>query len=174
MYTERTAKGTGVTTSSSSNSDDSASDEQAKVLFEMIWSELVSELGLEKMVFPKQIMWLCGAPGAGKTAMTKFIMESQGIESDPIRVGDILNDPSMLERKNKGQLISDREVVKALLKLFLSSSYSGKYALVDGFPRTTLQAHCIKLLYDKMLFLRRQFENTDHFSNLRRPVFHIT
>ena len=45
----------------------------AKVIFELIFAEISQRMGGdENMVFPKDIMWLCGAPGSGKGAMRYF------------------------------------------------------------------------------------------------------
>lgn len=45
---------------------------------------------------------------------------------------------------------------------------------MDGFPRTAIQAHCIKLLYEKMRILRKNNENNKKvYTNYHRPKFHI-
>jgi len=142
--------------------------------FEMIFNTLAQEKGLENMVFPKRIMWLSGAPGSGKSEMTDFIMQTQGIETKPINVGSLLQSESQQKLKSSGILVQDREVISALLRKLLEPEYSGRYVLVDGFPRTPNEAQSISLLYDNMLILRRKFEKTKHFSKFPRPVFHVT
>jgi adenylate kinase len=46
-------------------------------------------------------------------------------------------------------------------------------AVLDGFPRTKVQVECLKMLYDSMVKLRRQFSNTPQAHHFRQPVFHI-
>lgn len=45
--------------------------------------------------------------------------------------------------------------------------------LVDGFPRTEIQVEALRLFYDKMIELRRQFWSTDRRDQFPRPVFRI-
>ena len=52
--------------------------------------------------------------------------------------------------------------------------FTNSGVIVDGFPRTKLQAEFIKLIFDKMLHLRRKYDGTAHFVKFRRPKFHIT
>ena len=51
-----------------------------------VWAKLVSDLGENKMHCPKEIMWLGGAPGAGKGTNTGFIMRERGYTEAPIVV----------------------------------------------------------------------------------------
>lgn len=45
--------------------------------------------------------------------------------------------------------------------------------LVDGFPRTKVQAECIKMLKEKMLKLRSEFIDTKLGPYFRRPSFRV-
>lgn len=58
--------------------------------------------------------------------------------------------------KDEGGLVGDQDVLEALLEELLKPEYS-QGVVIDGFPRTRLQAQCIKLLYDKMQWLRRHY-----------------
>ena len=58
--------------------------------------------------------------------------------------------------------------------LLLFCFFSAFQKVVDGFPRTTVQAECISLLYDFMLSLRKEFLNTEFGEFFRRPVFRIS
>lgn len=146
----------------------------AKVTFELIFKEISERMGGdENMVFPKDIMWLCGAPGSGKGAMSAMIMYQRGYHAEPITISKILRGPQVSELQAQGKLVSDRIVLTILLERLLSPDYRTG-VIVDGFPRTKLQAECIKLLFDKMLQLRRKFDGTSYFVKFRRPKFHIT
>jgi len=148
--------------------------EDAKVTFELIFGEISSKMGGdENMVFPKDIMWLCGAPGSGKGEVTQWIMYQRGYHAEPIQISSILQGSEIEELKTAGKLVSDRIVLTILLERLLAPEYRTG-VIVDGFPRTKLQAECIKLLFDRMLSLRRRFDGTSHFVKFRRPKFHIT
>eukprot|EP01083_Nonionella_stella_P067269 177799_1 len=148
------------------------------LVFERAWSNVEAKVGPDNMVFPKDIMWLAGAPGAGKGFMTDFIMKTRGMTSRPIECSGLLKSPECLEIKAKGGLVSDRTVVQLLLERLLDPQYASG-VIVDGFPRTPVQAQCIKLLYQKMREQRRRYEATrsagsDLTERFRRPIFHIT
>ncbi|MGA8656022.1 MAG: hypothetical protein WB586_07705 [Chthoniobacterales bacterium] len=46
-------------------------------------------------------------------------------------------------------------------------------ALLDGFPRTKVQVECLKLLFDEMIALRREFSGTLEVVHFKQPIFHI-
>lgn len=145
-----------------------------ELIFRSVWSTLLSEVGSEElMCFPREIMWLAGAPGAGKGAMTPFIMEYRGITSPPIEVGALLTSPEAKKIKAEGKLVNDKLVIELLFRELLKPTYQVG-ALVDGFPRTKEQAECIKLLYDRQMELSRKYADTPLYSRFPRPIFHIT
>jgi adenylate kinase len=45
--------------------------------------------------------------------------------------------------------------------------------VLDGFPRTKVQVECLKMLYDQMIQLRREFSHTPDAHRFRQPTFHI-
>ena len=146
----------------------------AELIFKLVWAGLVAKYGEENLVFPKEIMWLAGAPGAGKGAMTPIIKEYRGITSRPIEVGELLTSPGALALKAQGKLVGDQQVMELLLESLLRPEYATG-VVVDGFPRTKEQAECIKLLFDHMQLLRAKFANDPVLSaKFRRPIFHIT
>ena len=56
-------------------------------------------------------------------------------------------------------MVEDREVVGILLRKLLEPEQQNG-ALLDGFPRTKVQVECLKLLFDEMIALRREFFGT--------------
>ena len=59
----------------------------ANVIFTTVWDALVEELGAEpKLSIPGELIFLVGAPGAGKGTNTQFVMETRGITAPPIGV----------------------------------------------------------------------------------------
>eukprot|EP00898_Chlorokybus_atmophyticus_P006178 jgi/Chlat1/6561/Chrsp45S00461 len=124
------------------------------------------------MKFPKDIMWLAGAPGAGKGVMTPFISQQRGICAPPIETSALLTSPEFTDLKKAGILVGDRQVVEIMFETLLRPEYR-QGCIVDGFPRTPAQAECIKLLFDKLMEQRRELHN--NFNEVfRRPQFHIT
>ena len=51
----------------------------AQLIFQSAWQELEDEFGRENLRFPKEIILLGGAPGAGKGTNTAFIAKTLGI-----------------------------------------------------------------------------------------------
>ncbi|MGB0603948.1 MAG: nucleoside monophosphate kinase, partial [Candidatus Latescibacterota bacterium] len=47
----------------------------ASLIFARVWANIEAEFGRERLCFPGEIIWLGGAPGAGKGTNTPFIME---------------------------------------------------------------------------------------------------
>lgn len=145
----------------------------APLIFEQVWNRLVQERGLEGMVFPKEIMWLGGAPGSGKGTNTPFILRERGLTAAPIVVSDLLDTPEMRALKDRGQFVGDREVIGVLLRKLLEPAYQTG-CVVDGFPRTKVQAEAVKLLHDHIMQLRALYWGTPTGKRFRRPIFRIT
>jgi adenylate kinase len=144
----------------------------AEFIFRSVWNSLLEKYGEENMSFPKDVIFLAGAPGAGKGVTTPQIMDYRGITSRPLEVGALLVSPEAQKIKDAGGLVSDRMVIELLLEALLKPEYQSG-VLIDGFPRTKEQAECIKLLYDQMQLLRRKYADTLFYHKFRRPIFHI-
>ena len=71
----------------------------------------------------------------------------------------LLDSPEAKALKDAGHMVGDREVVGLLLRELLRPEYHDG-VIIDGFPRTTVQVECLKLLVDQMHALRREFFNT--------------
>ena len=145
----------------------------APLIFGQVWNRLVQERGLESMIFPKEIMWLGGAPGSGKGTNTPFILRERGLTAAPIVVSDLLDTAEMRALKDRGQFVGDRQVIEALLRKLLEPAYQTG-AVVDGFPRTKVQAEAVKLLHDQIMQLRATYWGTPTGKRFRRPIFRIT
>lgn len=142
------------------------------MIFNRVWKDLEDELGRERLHFPKELILLGGAPGSGKGTNTAFIRQVRGISSEPIVMSALLASPQAQEIKAKGGMVGDEEVLRLLLHELLESQYRDS-AVLDGFPRTDVQVECLKMLYDKMIVLRREFSGTSGAPNFRQPTFHI-
>src|SRR5262245_20527567 len=144
----------------------------AQLIFESVWQDLEAEYGRDKLRFPKEIILLGGAPGAGKGTNTGFIAQTRGLTCPPIIVSQLLDSPEARALKDVGNMVGDREVVGLVLRCLLREEYQHG-VILDGFPRTKVQVECLKLLVDKMHELRREFYHTTLSIHFRHPTIHI-
>ncbi len=93
---------------------------------------------------------LLGSPGSGKGTQAQFIVEKFGIPQ--ISTGDMLRaavkagTPLGIEAKkimDEGGLVSD-EIILSLIKERITQNDCNKGFLLDGFPRTIVQAEGLK------------------------------
>ncbi len=144
----------------------------AQLIFNRVWKNLESEFGRNKIRFPKELILLGGAPGAGKGTNTRFIQRLRGITAPPIVVSQLLDTPEAQRIKAQGGMVGDRQVVEILFRKLLEREMQNG-AVLDGFPRTKVQVECLKMLYDMMVELRREFANTPDAVHFKQPIFHI-
>lgn len=144
----------------------------AHLIFGAVWQNLEAEFGRENLRFPKEIILLGGAPGAGKGTNTRFIGKTRGLTCPPIVMSALLDSPEARRLKDTGNMVGDREVVSLLLRELMNPIYRDG-VILDGFPRTRVQVECLKLLVDKMHALRREFFTTPLGIHFRHPTIHI-
>ena len=96
--------------------------QNADAIFELAWRQLClgksnsMTAGEERVRLPREILFLGGAPGAGKGTMTPYIMRGRGMDSDPIVMSSLLTSPAAQKIIDEGGLVSDREVFAMLLE----------------------------------------------------------
>ena len=144
----------------------------AQLIFTSLWRDLEAEVGQENLRFPKEIILLGGAPGAGKGTNTDFIAKARGLTCPPIVMSALLDSPEARKLKNAGNMVGDREAVGLLLRELLKTDYRDG-VIIDGFPRTKVQVECLKLLVDRMQALRKEFYQTPLSIHFRQPTIHI-
>jgi adenylate kinase len=144
----------------------------AQIIFGAVWQDLEATVGVENLRFPKEIILLGGAPGAGKGTNTRFIAEARGLTCGPVVISALLDSPEARRFKDAGSLVGDREVMDLLFHRLLEPRYRDG-VILDGFPRTKVQVECLKLLVDKMHALRREFYRTPLGIHFRQPTIHI-
>jgi adenylate kinase len=144
----------------------------ARLIFTPIWDALAEEVGLENLRFPKEMILLGGAPGAGKGTQTRFISDTRGLTCPPIVVSELLTTPEMEKLKAQGGMVGDKEVVSLLLRKLLQPIYRDG-VILDGFPRTAVQVECLKLLVEQIGALYDRFAETPLASRFRRPTIHV-
>ncbi len=110
---------------------------------------------------PKRIVWLSGAPGAGKGTNENYIIEYFNLYERPLVASSLLKSKEMLEKINQGVLLDDLTVVSSVFNGLLDEDYR-EGVLVDGFPRTLGQAKSVVWLHD---FLSKRVGGV-HFSSV--------
>ncbi|WP_153556196.1 nucleoside monophosphate kinase [Roseimaritima sediminicola] len=143
----------------------------AQLIFKSVWERLEEEIGHENLRFPKELILLGGAPGAGKGTHTRFVMKARGLTCPPIVISDLLVTPEATATKDAGGMVGDKEVVGILLRKLLDEEFRDG-AVLDGFPRTRVQVECLKLLVDRIDQLYTEFAETPLAINFRRPTIH--
>ena len=143
----------------------------ARVIFDTVWENLENEVGRENLRYPKELILLGGAPGAGKGTQTRFIMNARGLTCPPIVISDLLVTPEAQKIKDSGGRVGDKAVIGILLRKLLDPKFRDG-AILDGFPRTDVQVECLKELVDMITQLHLEFANTPLAKNFRRPTIH--
>jgi len=144
-----------------------------ELIFQSAWQRLCSRAGGEEHVrLPAEIMFLGGAPGAGKGTMTPYIMYERGLTAEVIVMSNLLTSPAAKKIIDDGGLVSDMEVFGMLLDE-LASPAQLLGALVDGFPRTVTQVQLLKMLDAKMRSLNRNWDGTDLGLSFPKPRFRM-
>ncbi len=146
--------------------------EQAGTIFRAAWAAIVGPIESGAARLPKEIIWLGGAPGAGKGTNTNFILRERGIPAPSIVTSDLLDSPEMKRLKDGGNLVGDADVVRVLFQRLLEPQYATG-VVVDGFPRTRVQVECVKLLWQQMLDLRANSRCTPRAALFPKPIFQI-
>src|ERR1043166_8469795 len=122
----------------------------ARAIFRAAWSSIHARVESGAARLPREIIWLGGAPGAGKGPNTPFILRERGITAPPIVTSELLNSPEMQAIKDAGALVGDADVVRLLFERLIDP-VNAAGVVVDGFPRTRVQVECVNALYEKML-----------------------
>jgi adenylate kinase len=144
----------------------------AQLIFSAVWADLKEKHGRDLLRFPREFIWLGGAPGAGKGTNTAFISKLRGITAPPIVISSLLTSPSATAIKNAGLMVGDREVIGLMFdELLLPQYHDG--VIIDGFPRTNVQVECLKLFYHAMIELNTEHRATPLARFFRKPLFRI-
>jgi len=134
---------------------------------------LEGDFGRENLRFPKEIILLGGAPGAGKGTNTAFIHQ----DPRPHLPAIVIKRPARFPRRQAPEGCRQhgrrpRGRSGFLLRELMKPAYRTASSSTD-FPRTNVQVECLKLLVDKMQELRREFYNTPLGIHFRQPTIHI-
>src|SRR5260370_29798297 len=144
----------------------------AQLIFSAVWADLQERHGRDQLRFPREFIWLGGAPGAGKGTNSPFIAEARGITAPPIVISSLLTSPHAVAIKNAGKMVGDREVIGLFLEELLLPKYYER-VIIEGFPRTKGQVECLKMFYHAMLELHGEYRATPLARFFRKPMFRI-
>ncbi len=144
----------------------------AHIIFRSVWESLLVDFGQANLRFPKELILLGGAPGAGKGTQTEHIRQLRGLTCPPIVVSSLLNTPAAEAIKSQGGMVGDREVIGIVFRELLKPEFRDG-AILDGFPRTTVQVEALKLLIAKMNDLWREYHGTPNARFYRKPAIHV-
>lgn len=144
----------------------------AQLIFSAVWDDLLEQHGRDKLRFPREFIWLGGAPGAGKGTNTPFIAKTRGITAPAIVISSLLTSPQAVAIKNAGKMVGDREVIGLLFEELLLPQYQDG-VIIDGFPRTQVQVECLKMFYHAALELHGEYRATPLARYFRKPMFRI-
>ena len=89
----------------------------AQLIFNHVWKQLEADYGRVNLRFPKELILLGGAPGAGKGTNTDFIRQVRGIDAQPIVVSALLEDELVADAKQMVQPMSTESSVEAAVLL---------------------------------------------------------
>lgn len=144
----------------------------ASLIFESVWSDMEASCEPGELRFPSEIFWLNGAPGAGKGTQTAFIQKTRDLTAPPIVVSSLLKSPEAQRLIDAGMMVGDKEVTQLVFRELLDPQQRSG-AVVDGYPRTKVQVICLKLLFEKLMELRKQAKAKGSEESFPRPTFHI-
>jgi len=102
-----------------------------------------------RQTFPREIVFLGGAPGAGKGTNSSYLARLRGFNAPTIVVSDLLNTPSCKLSKDHGVMVDDAYVFNALSRELEKPIYRNG-VVVDGFPRTAKQAGYLTNFYNQI------------------------
>jgi adenylate kinase len=118
-------------------------------IFNHAWNALEAEQGKGKVLFPKEILWLNGAPGAGKGTHTKTIIQIKGFKTPSIEMSSLFKTPEAKKLIDAGILIDDKTATTLLFRALTQPQYR-EGVVMDGYPRTAPQGEILKLLFKKL------------------------
>ena len=127
-------------------------------------------------LMPRKIVWLSGAPGAGKGTNKRYIIEYGHLYPSPLIASSLLNSPEMREKINHGLLLDDATVISSVFSGLQDPIYQ-EGVVVDGYPRTEMQAYSIYWLYQALekYGVRPQFSvlvlTLDEEESVRRQLY---
>jgi adenylate kinase len=136
-----------------------------------VYSRLVARVGgPQNLRWPSEIVALTGAPGAGKGTNIAIIKAERDIAAS-LEVSSLFTTPAFEALKASGRLLSDSDVIGSVMEALLEPRFAGGLVL-DGYPRTAVQAASLVALSERLEAVCTQFarhESAEVRRATRRP-----
>jgi adenylate kinase len=120
-------------------------DRRCGQMLEELWEEYHLSPGTP---FPRPVIWLSGAPGSGKGVNAGHVRRALGLSAEPVVISELLQSQDSRSRIDHGDLVDDLSVIRASLGALLRAK-KGEGLLMDGYPRSLLQAKFLYRLVEK-------------------------
>jgi adenylate kinase family enzyme len=133
-------------------------------VFLQICASLESKHGKENLVYPREIIWMIGPPGAGKSTLATFLSEQRSYKSKPIVLREICQS---VIAANDGKLKIEQVVEQLMINLFDPQYAQG--VVVDGFVSITC-ARVVPFMF-KYFHEIHELSSTSIEKNPTPPVF---
>jgi adenylate kinase len=79
----------------------------ASLIFSAAFDALEARVGRDALQFPKECIWLGGAPGSGNGTNTDFILRERDIDAPAVVTSSLLNSPAAKAVKAAGGMVGD-------------------------------------------------------------------
>ena len=123
--------------------------EEARQQVDFLFTRMVARAGgAHNLRWPREIVALTGAPGAGKGTNIAIIKAERDI-AESLEVSSLFTTPAFEAMKASGRLISDADVIGCVLEALVQPRYAGGVVL-DGYPRTATQAASLVALSERL------------------------
>ncbi|MEW5309977.1 MAG: hypothetical protein WDW38_001815 [Sanguina aurantia] len=149
--------------------------EDSKEVFEACWKRFELRYKLKEVHVPREVVWLNGAPGAGKGVNTDHVLQTRGLDISMCISSLLKSDKDISGLIERGEMVPDALVIDLLLEALLINGCDTVECgvLVDGFPRTSMQVDFLKLLGNKLTELHMLWASTSHRDRFPRPLFKV-
>ncbi|CAO3653927.1 unnamed protein product [Cunninghamella echinulata] len=145
----------------------------SRTIFNQAWKNIVDYYGIENIKLPRELLFLMGAPGSGKGTHTPSILRATGIKNQPIGISQLLKSPECKKLMDQGLMVSDAYVLELMLHAIIQSPHPETGILIDGFPRTPIQAELIHLLHDTWSHFLLSHQHHHHQTSPSLPLFKL-
>jgi len=146
------------------NSIKTTDSSKIRDVFLQICASLESKHGKENLVYPREIIWMIGPPGAGKSTLATFLSDQRSYESKPIVLREICQ---QVIAANDGKLKIEQVVEQLMISLFDEKYKQG--VVVDGFVSITC-ARVVPFMF-KYFHEIHELSSTSTENNPTPPVF---
>jgi len=146
------------------NSIKTTDSSKIRDVFLQICASLESKHGKENLVYPREIIWMIGPPGAGKSTLATFLSEQRTYKSKPIVLREICQS---VIAANDGKLKIEQVVEQLMISLFDPQYAQG--VVVDGFVSITC-ARVVPFMF-KYFHEIHDLSSTSIEKNPTPPVF---